>query len=60
MQLAGKYAGMTQPLLSIQDSPEGHPEDYFIPSEGMWRSQLLPQDVTIDQAIMDGTWEWQI
>ena len=56
MNLAGKYAGMTQPLYSIQDSPEGHQEDYFMPSEGMWRSQLLPQGVTIDQAISEGTW----
>ena len=31
------------------------PRDYFIPQDGVWRSDLLPQGLTIDQASKDGT-----
>lgn len=37
-------------------SPVKDPRDYYIPQDGLWRSQLLPKGVTIDQAIKDGIW----
>lgn len=47
VRMAGKYL----PALIKRD-----PRDYFIPQDGVWRSDLLPQGLTIDQAIKDGTW----
>ena len=57
MNLAGRYLTNQQNAsLIAQLSPARDPRDYFIPQDGIWRSQLLPQGVTIDQAIKDGTW----
>jgi hypothetical protein len=35
--------------------PVMDPRDYRT-DDGLWRSELLPWDVTIDQAIQDGIW----
>lgn len=35
--------------------PGTDPRDYKV-EPGLWRSQLLPYSVTIDQAIKDGVW----
>lgn len=57
MNLAGRYLTNQQNAsLVAQLSPARDPRDYFIPQDRVWRSQLLPQGVTIDQAIKDGTW----
>ena len=57
MNLAGRYLNKQELAeFAAQWSPRKDPRDYFIPQDGLWRSQLLPQGVTIDQAIKDGTW----
>jgi hypothetical protein len=55
MKLAGKYS-QEMSALAAQFSPSKDPRDYFIFEDGLWRSQLLPLGITIDQAIKDGTW----
>lgn len=43
-------------LMNPSEGPPGSdPRDYRVES-GLWRSQLLPLGVTIDQAIRDGAW----
>jgi len=51
MNLAGRYSKLMNQL-----GPRNDPRDYFIAQDGLWRSELLPQGVTIDQAIKDGIW----
>ena len=41
--------------LVSQERPGSDPRDYKT-EPGLWRSQLLPLGVTIDQAIKDGVW----
>ncbi len=57
MDLAGRYLNKQELAdFAAQWSPTKDPRDYFIAQDGLWRSQLLPQGVTIEQAIKDGTW----
>ena len=57
MNLAGRYLNNQElAKFTAQLSPGRDPRDYFIAQDGVWRSQLLPQGVTIDQAIEDGIW----
>ena len=32
------------------------PRDYYIAEDNLWRSDLLPQGVSVEQSIKDGTW----
>ena len=57
MKVAGRYLNKQELVnFATQWSPTKDPRDYFIAQDGLWRSQLLPQGVTIEQAIKDGTW----
>lgn len=42
-------------LMEVLNGFGADPRDYRMP-DGLWRSQLLPQGVDIDQAIRDGVW----
>jgi hypothetical protein len=50
MELAGRYMQ--------QQGPGSDPRDFLLePEYNFWASQTLPQGVSIDQAIKDGTWQ---
>lgn len=51
-QWAKEFAAKHPP---IEIPPGVDPRDYKV-EPGLWRSQLLPYGVSIDQAIRDGTW----
>jgi hypothetical protein len=62
--LGGLYAlsALSQPRSEVEqesyvqaNTPGRDPRDYRY-SDGTWRSETLPQGVSIDQAIKDGTW----
>lgn len=42
-------------LAEVLDGLGSDPRDYKMP-DGLWRSQLLPKGISIDQAIQDGVW----
>jgi hypothetical protein len=42
-------------ILDAMTQPGSDPRDYKV-EPGLWRSQILPIGVTIDQAISDGVW----
>ena len=48
MQIAGRY--MSKP------GPGNDPRDFLL-EENFWASQVLPQGVSIDEAIKDGLWQ---
>lgn len=42
-------------IMSLLRRPGFDPRDYKVES-GLWRSEILPSGVSIDQAIRDGIW----
>jgi hypothetical protein len=48
MQIAGRYMS--------KSGPGNDPRDFLL-EENFWASQVLPQGVSIDQAIENGLWQ---
>jgi hypothetical protein len=48
MQIAGRYMNTS--------GPGNDPRDFLL-EENFWASQVLPQGVSIDQAIKNGLWQ---
>jgi hypothetical protein len=48
MQIAGRYMDTAR--------PGSDPRDFLL-EKNFWASQVLPQGVSIDQAIKDGLWQ---
>ena len=42
-------------IIELLVEPGSDPRDYRI-EPGLWRSQILPMGITIDQAVKDGIW----
>jgi hypothetical protein len=47
--------GMAELMNRLGAGPGMDPRDYRT-DDGLWRSELLPLNVSIDQAIQDGIW----
>ena len=53
--LSNDERAIAQAIQAMQYEPGSDPRDYRV-EPGLWASQLLPQGVSIDQAISDGVW----
>lgn len=54
-QLRQLDPALADSLLNMLQPPGSDPRDYRV-EPGLWRSQILPMGVSIDQAIRDGVW----